>query len=286
MEIDTSKIYDLDLDTIFADEDFNCRGHINPQEVNELANDVATNGLTIPITVEPYEHETYSWRILAGHRRHLAHVMLKAAGEVIPESPAGTIKAMVKVGLTDLQKLTLNFTENTQRQELNLKQEAKAIEKFVNLGLSRNDIADKIGMSGGWVQVRMYFGMFPERVQDILVSMNVKQAEIREFYKTLQDCPQGNIDPFLAQVRRYKETGSLKAGKSKARLKNEKRQRNKSEINSMMKHIRENGMGSSVLTRLLAWCTGEVSEGEIDKELEEFHDDLGLPYERLHDDGS
>jgi hypothetical protein len=188
-------------------------------------------------------------------------------------------------GLTHLERLAINFNENTQRSDLNLKQEAKTIERFVNAGLGRNKIADIINMSSGWVQVRMYFGAFPERVQDILVAHNVKQGEIREFYKTLQDCEGGSLDPFFAQVRQYKETGSLKAGKSKKRQKDEKRQRNKSEINAMMKHLRECGC-TGIITRAFAWCTGAITEGELDKDLEEFFDDMGMPYERIHDDGT
>ncbi len=286
MQYDINRIYDFPIDKIFADEGFNCRGHINPNDVSDLANDISNRGMDIPITVEPYDKDGFDFRILAGHRRHKAHQVIQSSGEKVPNSPDGTIRCVVREDLDQLGKLALNFNENTQRQNLNLKQESNAISKFVNQGLSRNGIADLIGMSGGWVQVRMYFGYFPERVQDILVAMNVKQAEVREFYKTLQDCDGGDLNPFLEQVKRYRETGSLKEGKSKKRLKDEKRQRNKAEINTMMKHIRENGMGSGILTRLLAWATGEVSEGEIDKELEDFHDDYGFDYERIHDDGS
>lgn len=285
-EYDEDTIYTIKLSDIFADEEFNCRGHIAANQVDELANNIARQGLDQPITIEPYGKNGFEWRILAGHRRHKACELLRASDEVAPNMPLGTIRCVVRTGLDELGKLALNFTENTQRQDLNIKQESKAIESFVRLGQSRNQIAEVVGKSGGWVQVRMYFGLFPEKVQDILIERNVKQGEIREFYKTLQDCPDGNINMFLEQVRKYKETGSLKAGKSSARVKDEKRQRNKSEINAMMKHIRQNGMGSGILTRLLAWCTGAISEGELDKDLEDFHDDYSFNYERLHDDGN
>lgn len=286
MTYDRNKIYDFDVDKIFADEDFNCRGHINPNDVDELANDISNRGMDQPITVEPYDKDGFDFRILAGHRRHKAYQVLIASKEEVPNSPTGTIRCVVRDGLNELDKLALNFNENTQRKDLNLKQESNAISKFVNQGLSRNDISNLIGMSGGWVQIRTFFGTFPEAVQDVLVAHNVKQAEVREFYKTLQDCKDGNLDALYIQVRMYKETGKLTQGKSSKRKKEEKRQRNKSEINAMMKHIREAGMGVGILTRLLAFCTGEVSEGEIDKELEEYHDDMGLPYDRIHDDGS
>ena len=292
MDYDPDKIYNIPIDEIFADEDFNCRGHISAMDVDDLAADIANRGLDTPITLEPYDKvDGKKWRIIAGHRRHKAHEVLRASDEEVPNSPSGTIKAMIKEGMDDLQKLVMNFNENTQRTQLNLKQESKAIQRFVDLGLSRNQIAGKIGMSGAWVQVRTYFGQFPERVQDILVAHNVKQSEVREFYKTFQDCPtdaNGNkvYDTFFEQVRKYKETGSVKAGKSSKRKMSEKRLRTKPELNEMIKHIRDNGMGAGILTRMLAWCAGEVSLGDLDKELEEWHQDYGFDYNRMHEDGS
>ena len=39
MNYDHNQIYDFDVDKIFADEGFNCRGHINPNDVDDLANE-------------------------------------------------------------------------------------------------------------------------------------------------------------------------------------------------------------------------------------------------------
>lgn len=289
---DANRIYEIPISKIYADEDFNCRGHITALDVNDLATDIANRGLDQPIQVEPYNLvEGKDFRIITGHRRFKATEVIYASGDKIPGTADGTIKATIKEGLDDLQRLVMNFNENTQRQQLNLKQESKAIEKFVNLGLSRNDIAAKIGMGSTWVQIRTYFCQFPERVQDILVAHNVKQHEVREFYKTFQDCPIGpdgqkNFETFFEQVRRYKETGSVQAGKSAKRAASEKRIRTKPEMIELIKHIRDNGMGAGILTRLLAHCAGEVSLGEIDKELEEWHRDYGFEYTRLHEDGT
>ena len=81
-------------------------------------------------------------------------------------------------------------------------------------------------------------------------------------------------------------TYKKKGGKSKKRKATEMRLKTKPEIIDMIKHIRDEGMGAGIMTRLLAWMAGEVSLADIDKELEEWHYDYGFDYTRIHEDGS
>src|SRR4051812_9291295 len=85
--IDPDRIYDLPLTEIYADEDFNCRGIIDPTSVVELAHDIKQKekelgegkGLISPIIVQPWLKKAgKKWRIVAGYRRFKAHVLNQA----------------------------------------------------------------------------------------------------------------------------------------------------------------------------------------------------------------
>lgn len=278
------------VEEIFHDEDFNCRGKINPISVQELAEDIEDRGQDQAIIVEPWNKDGFEYRLICGHRRHKACEFLTKD----PDSKFdGFMKAIVRDGLDDLERMTLNFSENVQREQLNLIQESKVVNKFDMLGLSRNDIAKRINKGGTWVQIRLYFSRLPEEVQKELIAMKVAQADIREFYSTYENCKKRaekndtpiDFEDLYQHVRSFKEGKNHKA-KPKAKAKNEKRIRNKTEITDLIIHIRDFGIGAGMLTRLLAWAIGNVSNAEIDRELEKYHSDLGIPYTRLHEDGT
>ena len=79
--IDEDKVYHINVGEIFADEDFNCRGQITFQDVNNLAIDMKNRGQDTPITIEPYEdpNGVYKFKLIAGHRRHKAKQALQDA---------------------------------------------------------------------------------------------------------------------------------------------------------------------------------------------------------------
>src|SRR6478609_2320850 len=65
----------LDMDTIYADPTWNCRGDIPAHEIIALANDIRLRGLDVPITVLPFtlaSDPKIKWKVVAGHRRHKA----------------------------------------------------------------------------------------------------------------------------------------------------------------------------------------------------------------------
>ena len=53
MEV-TDQVYNVPVDKIFLDTEFNCRKFINPMDCDGLARDIKAQGLSQPITVQPY----------------------------------------------------------------------------------------------------------------------------------------------------------------------------------------------------------------------------------------
>src|SRR6185436_17782459 len=125
------EIVQIPIKEIFSDSEFNCRGHIIPFDVMELANSIRANGLQQPVVVEPYNQGVYKYRIVMGHRRTMACHMV----------PLETVPCIVKKDLSRIQALTMNLVENLDRKDLTVMQEARAISKFVTLNMTIREIA-------------------------------------------------------------------------------------------------------------------------------------------------
>ena len=128
-------VFALPLSSIYYDADFNCRGQFTLESVSELAESirqkgggVELRGLDFPVVVQPTAEVVgtvpsgFDYRLIAGHRRFRAvEFFLKWAD----------IPAMVRHELTGYQARLLNFTENLERKDLNMLQEAIALEASV-----------------------------------------------------------------------------------------------------------------------------------------------------------
>jgi ParB family chromosome partitioning protein len=171
------EVQEIDISSIYSDNDFNCRGPIPKIDVVDLAKDIERNSLMFPISVQPVKDATgvpegYSYRVIAGHRRLAAFIVLNKT----------TIPAMIRRGLNELQARILNLGENLKRQNLNLLQEAKALQKLRELGLTQEQIAMELGSSRSWVQVRVNLLSLPEAIQNEAAAGMLNQSQIKQIY--------------------------------------------------------------------------------------------------------
>jgi ParB family transcriptional regulator, chromosome partitioning protein len=259
----------LPMKEVFSDAEFNCRGKIVPIDVLDLAKSIEAEGLQQPIVVQPYTSTTnpdLKYRIVAGHRRHLACKVNKME----------TIPAMIREGLTELEARLFNLTENLKREDLNILQEARALVPFKKGGWSEDFIAAKTGMSRGWVQVRKMLLDLPEDIQIEAAAGLLTQAQIRELSSMKSD------DDRYAAVRLIKERRekgeSVKdIGPKKPAKPHEKKERSGVEMSELQDYIQEE-VGNSIVTRMLGWCTGYVSNYEIHRDLREWYKAQGKSY--------
>lgn len=112
----------------------------NIGDVTDLAASIKTNGLLTPLSVVP-NGERY--RVIAGHRRLAA---CKQAG--IVAVPCFVLQ------LGPLQQLEAMVTENCQREQLTVLEEADAIQGMLDLGATTASVAHRLGRSGDYVRDR------------------------------------------------------------------------------------------------------------------------------------
>ena len=112
----------------------------NIGDVTDLAASIKTNGLLTPLSVVP-NGERY--RVIAGHRRLAA---CKQAG-------IGAVPCFV-LHLNPLQQLEAMVTENCQREQLTVLEEADAIQGMLALGATAASVAYRLGRSADYVRDR------------------------------------------------------------------------------------------------------------------------------------
>lgn len=110
-------------------------------DVTDLAASIKANGLLSPLSVVP-NGERY--RVIAGHRRLAA---CKQAG-------TGAVPCFV-LDLDPLQQLEAMVTENCQREQLTVLEEADAIQGMLDLGATTANVAHRLGRSGDYVRDRV-----------------------------------------------------------------------------------------------------------------------------------
>jgi ParB/RepB/Spo0J family partition protein len=246
-------VQDIPLKDILSDPTFNCRQEkIVPYDVQSLAENIKLNGLTQPVIIQPWDKNGFKYRIVVGHRRHQAFLNLKY--ERIP--------AIVRDDLDDNAARVLNITENIERKDLNIYQEAKAIEYFYLQGKTINEISDMLGVSTGWVQIRLTVLKLPFEIQQEVAAGFLNQTHIKDIY-SLHD-----RDKMFAAVRELKDR----------KLRNEKKiiiEKPKKKINPTRAKVQQpsdlyrlqdyitDTLGPNLATRVLAWAGGVITTEEV-----------------------
>lgn len=135
------------------------RVDIDPLDVKGLAENIEQQGLLQSPILRPIGDE---YEIVAGDRRILALKILKWM----------VVQCVVK-NLTDKQAAEIRASENIQRVNLSVIEEAKIYKNLhQNHGLSIDDIAKRMGKSGGTVKRRLDLLKMPTSLQ---VAMHKKQ---------------------------------------------------------------------------------------------------------------
>lgn len=260
-------IQDIPLEIIFSDSEFNVRGSIVPFDVIELAKDIQDNGLINPIQVQPYKDDGFQYKIVCGHRRHLAY---KVNNEK-------TIPCIVKKGLTEEQAIILNVRENVSRKNLNIMQEAEAIKRLKARKLTLEQISKTLKVSKGWVQIRDMALKLPDEVQREVAAGFITQEQIKDLSVIRSK------DQLFEAVKQIKEA-KFRNEKKPILKKNKKPQdvvskkkRNESEIFEMIGTIIE-ACGTCLATRALAWASGEISSIELFRDLHEYCEQSGYVF--------
>ncbi len=135
---------------------FQPRKIFKKEEIKQLANSIATNGLITPIAVVK---DAAGFILIAGERRLKAHQLNKTK----------TIKAYIlKVKQDKLQEMAL--IENIQREDLNGIEEAQAFQSLiVKNKLTQDDLGKRISKSRTYVTNLLRLLKLPKIVQQMIL---------------------------------------------------------------------------------------------------------------------
>lgn len=279
----------IDTAVIWSDTDFNCRGEIAPMQVMDLCQDIERNGLQFPIAVQPLldvsdatgAPPAAEYRIVAGHRRFKAYQVLQATHRDDEVNQYIKIPCMLKPGLTDIEARVLNLGENLKRQDLNILQEARAIEKLSIAGVPRDHVAAELGKSSGWVQARYNLLALPEPVQEEAAAGLLTQYQVKQLYSLRNDEEQ-----LFEAVRKIKdakakgEKGTY-VGKKQKQKTTVKKTRKANEMMEMSELIGNSPIGYGLQTRVLAWASGNITTEALFTDFRQYCDKYNLPAPRL-----
>lgn len=268
------RIYDVKpypMDEILHDAEFNMRGRIAPIDVMDLKNDIEQRGLDFPIVLQPFTDEknpNIKYRIVAGHRRHLAFKLLDR----------DTIPAYVRTDLTEITARMLNLRENVNRAATNIMQEAKHIDYFLRHKLTETTIGDMIGQSRGWVQIRVALLKLPADIQEVAAKGAMSQEQIRHAGRLVAN--KEKLYEFIRKIKEARERGeTLKPAMTIKQTKDvlKSKTRNKTELQELSDVIYD-ALGPCLGTRVLAWAAGNISTAQVHASIKEAADEMGLPY--------
>lgn len=260
------------MSEIFADPTFNCRGEaVAPIDVVDLARDIESHGLQQPIVVQPYDKyrpEQYKYRIVSGHRRYTAFKVLKR--EDIP--------CVINTNLTESQALVLNLTENIHRKDLNILQEAVALERLKLAGMGTSEVSEELGKSTTWVSVRYMLLELPEAIRYAASAGLINQQQIRQLHKIpgVKNQLEAAAKIKNAKIRGEKAPRLNATSQAKRNILKTK-QRDRDDIFWMQDHIQDS-IGNNFGTRCLAWAAGEISDFELFQDIKEIADSKNIVY--------
>lgn len=260
-------VTNIKLSDILIDHEWNCRGQIGAADVFDLVRSIEEKGLIQPIAVTPKPDGKY--KLIAGFRRSQAFKVLKKT----------TIPAVIMPVMTDEDCIIFNLAENLERKDLNIIQEAKSIQRLIDMGCGREVIADKVSKSVGWVQIRQMLLTLPEEVQAEVATGMITQSKVRELYSLHNLSGKDACIKAAKQIKEAKQAGREEPVVSPAKKDvNSKRIRTKGEIYKMMDHVIE-CIGANFATRALAWASGEVTDAELFADIKEYAKSVGKIYE-------
>lgn len=135
-------------------------------DVDELADSIKANGILQNLTVVPMNDDWTEFTVIIGHRRLAA---AKQAG--LTELPCAVVE------MTEKEQLSTMLTENMQRSDLTVYEEAKGCQLLLDLGDTIAEVAEKTGFSESKIRRRVKLCELDEEA--------FKESQIRQ--PTLQD---------------------------------------------------------------------------------------------------
>jgi ParB family chromosome partitioning protein len=174
---------DVDVD-LLEPNDYQPRGQMEDERLEELAQSIKANGIIQPIVARRLESGRY--QIIAGERRWRA------------AQRAGLTKVPVVVkdvgGDEKQRRLEMALIENLQRENLNPIEEALAYQKLVEeFGLKHDDIAAQVGKDRSSIANTMRLLRLPEEIRAEVGSGRLSMGHARAIVALATEADQRRV---------------------------------------------------------------------------------------------
>lgn len=173
-------------------------------DVDELAESIKASGILQNLTVVPMNDDWTEFTVIIGHRRLAA---AKQAG--LTELPCAVVE------MTEKEQLSTMLTENMQRSDLTVYEEAKGCQLLLDLGDTVAEVAEKTGFSESKIRRRVKLCELDEEAfkesqirQPTLADYDrlnqIKDIDVRN--KLLKSIGTNNFDNLLYSAVKKQET--------------------------------------------------------------------------------
>jgi ParB family chromosome partitioning protein len=238
----------IPLSDILYDEQFNARGFITPQSVEELAESIRSVGKLIHrLIVRPWTGPPY--HLVCGHRRYKALQLLKWK-EVEVEV----------VELNEHDARIYNLQENLARSDLSPSQELAAIVALYGDDPDLKTVAKALGRSKHWVRQRLAI-----RRLHPLVRLDVDNGLLTAYDIHLLVQVPFDKQPLLAMQLKQAHRDGKSTQSVADKMGRTRRVRTRAQIQKMMAELMDIGVNPSGW-KCLAWAAGTITAEELMKE--------------------
>lgn len=199
-----SEVVELKLDQVIPDPD-QPRQTFDEDSLLDLAQSIQENGLLQPIVVQPTDNAE-QYKIVIGERRWRAHQF----------TDKDFIPALIR-SPNDVDILALQIIENNQREDVAPLEEAKALQKMVELAGSKKQVAEAIGRSPSWLSKRLSLLNAPDAVQNLATTSAVQDINTLNSLAKLHQEDEATADRLIAEAMEGNSEGGLRAKVEQAR---------------------------------------------------------------------
>lgn len=173
------------------------RKQISESELEELANSIRAQGVIQPIVVRPVENHLYE--IIAGERRWRA---AQLAGLTY-------IPAVIR-DIDDQTAMLMALIENIQRRDLNVIEEAGALQQLLNeFQLTHQEVADAVGKSRANVTNLLRLLNLPLPVRTLLEQGELEMGHARALLSLPQEQQSHAANTIITRHLSVRETENL-----------------------------------------------------------------------------
>lgn len=254
----TTEVFEIPLREIWVQPGFNCRraGSITRTNTASLGESIREMGLIEPIVVQPVDEISdvappgCLYRLIAGERRYTAVQM---------HTDRKAISTLVRTGLGD-KAAEINLIENIERQDLDILEEAEAIQqKWGDLPLRK--VAKIVKRPTSWVAVRRKLVRSTEAVKRAAAKGEITQYELRAIFRE----PDNEHDDLLADLLEQKSTKQEKVLKGRVVS---HRNRSKTDMIALVTRLlEENHPHAESLSAALMWAANEITNDDMEQRL-------------------